>query len=65
MCTCGHGGDRHYLDYAGPDICGGVLSRCLEAGCSCQQFKAWNVIVTPVNVQQGFTFPNQTTTGLS
>ncbi len=38
MCTCGHGSDRHYLDYAGPGICGGVLGKCLEKGCACKRF---------------------------
>lgn len=50
MCTCTHGGDRHYLDYAGPGVCGGILGRCLEPGCPCQGFTPWNVILTPVNV---------------
>lgn len=35
MCTCGHGADRHFLDYAGPGIAGGVLSKCLDEGCPC------------------------------
>jgi len=39
MCCCGHGSDRHYLDYAGPDVCGGVLSRCLEKDCPCKLFR--------------------------
>jgi len=38
MCTCSHGSDRHYLDYAGPGICGGVLTRCLEKDCGCKLF---------------------------
>ena len=35
MCTCGHGADRHYIDYAGPGVCGGILTRCLEGKCPC------------------------------
>lgn len=55
MCKCGHGGDRHYLGYAGPGVCGGVLANCLEQGCNCQRFEPWNVILHPVNVT--LTFP--------
>lgn len=38
MCTCKHGSDQHYLDYAGPGFCGGILSKCLEEGCECKLF---------------------------
>ena len=38
MCTCKHGSDRHYLGYAGPGVCGGILTHCLEEGCDCKQF---------------------------
>lgn len=38
MCTCGHGQDQHYLDYAGPGICGGVSGKCLEDGCPCRAY---------------------------
>jgi hypothetical protein len=38
MCTCTHGSDRHFLDYAGPGVQGGVLGRCLEKDCPCQHF---------------------------
>ncbi len=38
MCSCTHGSDRHYLDYAGPGVLGGVLGRCLEKDCPCQRF---------------------------
>jgi len=38
MCTCKHGSDRHFLDYAGPGFCGGVLTRCLQEGCGCKLF---------------------------
>lgn len=38
MCTCAHGSDRHFLDYAGPGVCGGILSRCLEKDCGCERF---------------------------
>lgn len=50
MCSCTHGSDRHYLDYAGPGVCGGVLSRCLEKDCPCQQFTPVNVTVIPVTL---------------
>jgi len=49
MCTCTHGSDRHYLDYAGPGICGGILTRCLEEGCGCKLFTA--IAAPGVNVQ--------------
>ena len=39
MCSCGHGSERHYLDYAGPGICGGILTRCTEEGCPCSMYK--------------------------
>lgn len=29
MCKCGHGMDRHFLDYAGHDVCGGVMTSTL------------------------------------
>jgi hypothetical protein len=35
MCICSHGSDRHYLDYAGVGVCGGILGKCLESGCAC------------------------------
>jgi hypothetical protein len=38
MCKCKHGSDRHYLDYAGPGVCGGILSKCLEPDCECKLF---------------------------
>lgn len=38
MCGCGHGMDRHYLDYAGPGIPAGIPTRCLEKDCSCKQY---------------------------
>lgn len=39
MCICGHGLDRHYLDYAGPGIVGGVLGKCLHKDCECKKFE--------------------------
>jgi hypothetical protein len=50
MCSCTHGSDRHYLDYAGPGVAGGILTRCLEPGCGCQMFTPTSVIVTPVTL---------------
>lgn len=35
MCGCNHGLDRHYLDYAGPGVAGGIPAKCLEEGCGC------------------------------
>jgi hypothetical protein len=46
MCACTHGADRHYLDYAGPGVAGGILTRCLEQDCPCQMFMP--VTATPV-----------------
>lgn len=46
MCTCQHGSDRHYLDYAGPGVPGGILTRCLEKDCDCKLYTA-----VPSNVQ--------------
>lgn len=54
MCTCTHGSDRHFLDYAGPGVAGGILTRCMEPGCECLMFT--NVIEAPVTL----IFPNQT-----
>mgnify|MGYP003576013646 CR=1 FL=1 len=57
MCTCTHGADRHYLDYAGPGVAGGILTRCLQEGCECILFVEVSaavfvpcVIVTPVQI---------------
>lgn len=51
MCTCKHGDDRHYLDYAGPGICGGILGRCLEKDCPCTKFeKGGDFVVFPPGV---------------
>jgi hypothetical protein len=38
MCICRHGQDRHYLDYAGVGVCGGISGKCLEDGCKCTAF---------------------------
>lgn len=46
MCMCGHGQDRHYLDYAGPAVCGGISGRCLERGCNCAAFVFQTVTTT-------------------
>lgn len=43
MCKCGHGADRHYLDYAGPGVCGGILGKCLEKNCPCTLL-VWNTV---------------------
>lgn len=55
MCTCTHGLGQHYLDYAGPGICGAIPTRCLEEGCECKLY-------TPVVGQFFFTnaMPGQT-----
>jgi hypothetical protein len=45
MCTCTHGADRHYLDYAGPGVAGGILTKCLEEGCDCILFLEVSVVV--------------------
>ncbi len=49
MCTCKHGQDRHYLDYAGPDVCGGVSGKCLELDCKCVRFVRTPAIWTSTN----------------
>ena len=38
-CECGHGMGEHFIDYAGPGICGGVMTKCLEKGCGCLLYK--------------------------
>ena len=50
MCSCTHGSDRHYLDYAGPGVAGGILTRCLEPDCKCEMFTPMpsNVVTVPV-----------------
>lgn len=55
MCTCGHGSDRHYLDYAGPGVCGGILSRCLQKECSCKHFA--EATTTVIYSNAWYTFP--------
>lgn len=49
MCSCTHGADRHFIDYAGPGIPGGVLTKCLEPGCPCCQYTPLptNVTIIP------------------
>lgn len=61
MCTCKHGSDRHYLDYAGPGVCGGILSRCLEPGCECKLFRK----VTAYEISSQFWPTGQTWTPTS
>ena len=39
MCVCKHGMDRHYLDYAGVGVCGGVVTRCLNPDCDCKRYE--------------------------
>ena len=46
MCYCGHGSDRHFLDYAGPGVLGGVLGKCLEDGCACTALRTTGIAVT-------------------
>ena len=65
LCSCTHGSDRHYLDYAGPGVSGGVLSYCLVEGCPCKKFSQVDMVVTPVQLIPGQTFPNRTFTGTS
>lgn len=50
MCVCGHGQDRHYLDYAGPGVCGGVSGKCLEEGCKCERFMMQTTFITWTNL---------------
>lgn len=47
MCTCTHGRDRHYLDYAGPGIAGGILTKCLAPGCGCRLFQSVGTVIYP------------------
>jgi hypothetical protein len=58
MCYCGHGSDRHYLDYAGPGVCGGVFSRCLSKDCPCVQFRP--VVTHSANTPAGWITPDET-----
>jgi len=36
MCTCGHGSDRHFIDYAYGVGC--WFGHCLEKDCDCKRF---------------------------
>jgi len=56
MCTCKHGSDRHFLDYAGPGFCGGVLTRCLEKDCGCKLFALAFPQGTTIHPVNGSTF---------
>jgi hypothetical protein len=39
ICVCAHGSDSHYIGYAGPGVCGGILTECLEKDCECSMFR--------------------------
>lgn len=50
MCSCSHGRDRHYLDYAGPGVCGAILSCCLEKDCPCALFTPVIGVIHPAAI---------------
>lgn len=44
MCNCGHGQDRHYVDYAYGIGC--WWGRCLEPHCVCGKFvDVWGPLI--------------------